>query len=149
MRRLSRLLRHWRSSKKTGQRLIPASDLERIERSIYDSQTLNRFHVKVVIEVALSTHAVLRRISTRSRACAIFAQRHPHQDVDYRQIVIYINLADRRVEIINDPATTQLLADAQWRAACDLITRGFASGDAITGILGALHLLATSLENMS
>ena len=147
MQRLHRLLRHLRSTKKQAQQVFSASAIEQVEHIIHASPLLNRFHVKLAIEVALPMHVVLRKKSARDRACALFARHHPMHDVDYRHTFIYINLADHRVEIINDPVTTQLLAGEQWDTVCKHITDGFIGGDPVRGITHALHTLSTMLES--
>ena len=147
MQRLHRLLQHWRSTKKQAREIFSASALEHVEHILHHSPPLHRFNVKLAIEVALPAHAVLRKTSARARACTLFARHHPMQDVNHRHTLIYINLADRRVEIINDPLTTQLLAADQWDTVCRHITDGFKNGDPVSGISHALNNLAAMLES--
>ena len=151
---LLRLLRHWRLSKKHGPVLFPTDTLLHFHRLIEAGAPRHRAYLKLAIEVALPTRAVLSRTSARARACALFAQHcavdksECNQDCnpEYSHILIYINLADRQVEIVADTAAAQCLSAGQWGLLCDTITQGFSVGKPDQGVDSALRELNGLLE---
>lgn len=143
---LRRLLKHWRISKKHGIALFPPSVLEHFHRLIEEGVHRHRAHLKLAIEVALPTEAILRNTSTRNRARAIFQQHRTTDGTDRSHLLIYINLADRRVEIVADSAVAQALSAEQWHFLCNQITHGFSTGDPGNGVDSALNELNTLLE---
>lgn len=143
---LPRLLQHWRFTPSHGRRLFPASALRRFDSIIAEGAPRHRAHLKLAIEVALPTRLILRDISTRSRACALLSQHGWHDAADHCHILIYINLADRQVEIVTDAAAASALIAAQWHGVCDRITQGFSVGEPGSGIDAALNELNALLE---
>lgn len=141
-----RLLKHWRASKKQGCRLFPASALDHFNSIIEDGALRHRVHLKLAIEVALPTQAILRNTSARNRACAIFNRHCNMIGTGRNQVLIYINLADRQVEIVADSGAAQMLTSEQWQSLCDHISQGFLAGDPGSGIGNALKEFNTLLE---
>ncbi len=149
MRVLLRLLRHWRVSKNQGRRLFPASRLGQFHSILEGGMPRHQIRVRLAIEAALPTSDILRSTSARSRACKILARHYMANEVDRGHILIYINLADRQVEIVSQPGMTPTLTAAQWRGLCDHITGGFSAGDPGNGIVNALEELNALLEQAS
>jgi uncharacterized membrane protein len=141
-----RLLQHWRTSKKQGYRLFPANALEHFHSIIEDGAQRHRAYLKLAIEVALPTRVILRNTSARHRACTIFNRHCTGADPERNHILIYINLADRQVEIVTDPRVARILTSEQWQLLCHHITHGFSTGDPSGGIDSALNELNALLE---
>ena len=55
--------------------------------------------------------------------------------------MIYINLADRRVEIITDRTVGRLLNAKDWDAVCQTMTRGFALGNFSDSAVDGIKLM--------
>jgi uncharacterized membrane protein len=56
-------------------------------------------------------------------------------------ILVYVNLADRKVEIIADRGVTKVLTKQEWQEICRTMTRGFSQGDFHGSTLAALEQL--------
>ena len=146
MHTLHRLLRHWYLSNRHGYRLFSPNALQRFDTILQDGMQRHQARLRLVIEVALPTRAVLRNISARTRAGIVFAQHHAMHDSASCNVLIYINLADRKVEIIADAAAGHQLSEEPWGQLCDQITGGFIRGDPTDGIANALHGLNAHLQ---
>ena len=68
-------------------------------------------------------------MSARERARELFAQYGIWDTEENCGILVYIDLADHKVEIIADRAVNRLLATADWQAVCRTMTEGYARGD--------------------
>ncbi len=56
-------------------------------------------------------------------------------------VLVYINLADHKVEIIADRASGRALQPGDWQAVCRTMTEGFAQGRYEQSVLAALDML--------
>lgn len=146
MTRLRRLLHHWRSSKRQGCKLFPANALDRFQSIIEEGTHRHRAQLKLAIEVAMPARAILSNASARSRACTILELHRTVDETECSHVLIYINLADRKVECVADAAVTQALTAEQWNHLCRHITNGFSSGDPCNGIENALKQFNTFME---
>ena len=134
-----RLLRRWYTSNKHGRRLFPAEVLCQFDGILCEGTQQHRAGLGLAIEVALPTRALLHRISSRARANALFQQHQGLRDDAPCNVLIYINLADRKVEIITDKPLESSQDAAPWRFLCDQISAGFMQGDPVNAITQALH----------
>lgn len=139
MHTLHRLLRHWYLSNGHGHRLFSAKALQRFDIILKEGLQQHQARLRLVIEVALPASAVLSKVSARTRAGIVFSQHCTAPDSVSHNVLIYINLADRKVEIITVAPAVQPNSVEPWRLVCDQITAGFVSGDPIESIANALH----------
>ena len=143
---LRRLLRHWRTPRATGTRTFPPATLRDIKNLIDSGATMHRAHLHVAIETNLPMTAILRRDSSRQRACRLFSTHHLWDTTERTGVLIYLNLADRQVEIVADHGVSSVLNSAQWSDLCHQITQGFADGRFHIAMLDALQTLNLALQ---
>ena len=53
-------------------------------------------------------------------------------------MLIYVNLAERKVDIVADRGIDRKIDAATWQSVCDTMTRGFAGGDYQGATLAAI-----------
>jgi uncharacterized membrane protein len=59
-------------------------------------------------------------------------------------VLVYVNLADHKVEIVADRGVGKAIASKEWQAICRTMTQGFSEGsyhDSTLAALGQLHAL--------
>lgn len=138
----SRLLRHLTTTTASGKRAFPVATLKAIEEVIRQGERDHRAEIKLVIEAALSPIDVIHKVSARDRAKELFSHYRVWDTEGNSGILVYINLADHKVEIIADRAVDRALTPDEWREICALMTRGFRKGifhDSMTGAITALN----------
>lgn len=138
MHRFTRLLRHLRHTRATARRMFPPATLQAIRSCIDDGEIRHRAEVRVVIEAALPMDMVVRAEHARARAHALFSLYRLWDTEENSGVLVYINLADRRVEIVPDRAVGRALKKADWEAICQAMTLSFAEGNFHDGVLQAL-----------
>lgn len=145
MKTMSRLFRHLCTTKAAGRRAFPAPALKAIQAAIAKGEALHRAEVRLIVEPALGAASVLRGLSSRERARELFAQYRIWDTEENNGVLVYINLADHKVEIITDRAVGRVLKAADWQAVCRSMTQGFARGEfgdsAVAGLLQMNELL--------
>jgi uncharacterized membrane protein len=146
MKTLSRLFRHFAMTTASGRRAFPEATLKAIEDAIAEGERRHRAEVRVVIEPALSTQAVLNGMSPRERARELFAAYGVWDTEENCGVLVYINLADHQVEIVADRGVGHTVAAADWEAACRTMTQGFARDDYHNSTLAALAQLNALLQ---
>ena len=127
--KLQRALRHWRSTRAAARRAFPEATLDAIAAAIALGERSHRGEVRLVVERALPLSAAWSGVSNRQRAIALFADYGIWDTEDNCGVLIYVNLADRKVDIVADRGIDRKIDAATWQAVCDTMTRGFARGD--------------------
>jgi uncharacterized membrane protein len=139
-----RWLRHLfaRSARAT----YPAAALKRISAAVAEGELRHSGEVCFAVEAALELPALWARQDARARAHQVFAQLRVWDTAANNGVLIYLLLADHRIEIVADRGLAGLVSEAQWRAVCermeDRLRAGDAEGGAIEGIRAVSDLLA-------
>jgi uncharacterized membrane protein len=136
--KFARALRHLRSSRGAAARAFPETTLSAIAAAIALGERSHRGEVRLVVEKALPVSAAWSGVSNRQRAIALFADYGIWDTEDNCGVLIYVNLADRKVDIVADRGIDRKIDAATWQAVCDTMTRGFAHGDYHAATLAAV-----------
>jgi uncharacterized membrane protein len=125
---MQRTLRHLLSTRTEAARVFPPATLEAIAEAITAGEQTHRGEVRLVVEKSLPLSAVWDGISNRQRALALFADYGIWDTEDNCGVLIYVNLADRKVDIVADRGINLRIEPATWQAVCNTLTAGFAQG---------------------
>jgi uncharacterized membrane protein len=136
--RLSRALRHVRSTASAARRAFPPATLKAITEAITAGEQTHRGEVRLIVEKALPLGLVWDGISNRQRALAMFAQYGMWDTEEHCGVLVYVNLADRKVEIVADRGIDRKIDAATWRQVCDTLTAGYARGEFHDSTLAAI-----------
>ncbi len=145
MTRLLRLWRHLSSSRRSARRLFPHTTLQAIQASIADGESRHRAEVRVVIEAALPLASVWQGHGARARAHELFSHYRLWDTEDNSGVLVYLNLADHKIEIVPDRSVGRALKPADWQSICATMSAGFARAAYHDSVLAALTQLHTLL----
>lgn len=146
MRTLSRLIKHLCTTTADVRRAFPPATLKAIEDAINEGETRHRAEVRVVVEPALNTQAVLSGMSARERARELFAHYGVWDTEENCGVLVYVNLADHQVEIVADRGVGRVIGAKDWHAICRTMTQGFARGAYHDSVITALVELNALLQ---
>jgi uncharacterized membrane protein len=141
-----RLWRHLVTTKHTARRLFPAASLQAIQSAIAAGEVTHRAEVRVIIEAALPLAFVLQGGTARRRAVELFTHYRVWDTEENCGLLLYINLADHKVEIVADRGVDRAVGKKDWQAVCQTVTSGFSAGvyhDSVPAALVQLNLLLT------
>ena len=127
--RMSRALRHWKTSAADGRRAFPQETLAAIAGAITAGEQTHRSELRLIVEASIPYHAIWDDVTTRQRALALFAEHGVWDTEDNCGVLIYVNLAEHKVEIVADRNVNRKIDSATWQAVCRTMTEGFASGN--------------------
>jgi uncharacterized membrane protein len=143
--RLARLLRHLAGTQAAARRAFPSATLKAIQASIGAGEKRHRAQVRLIVEAALSAGAVWRRESSRQRAHELFSHYRVWDTEENCGVLVYVNLADHKVEIVADRGANRVVTRHQWQQVCAAMTAGYARGDYHASTLQALAMLHDAL----
>jgi uncharacterized membrane protein len=126
--RLARALRHVRTSAADGRRAFPQETLAAIALAITAGEQTHRSELRLIVEASMPFDAIWAGVSNRQRALALFAEHGVWDTEDNCGVLIYINLAERAVDIVADRNVDRRIDSATWQAVCATMTAGFARG---------------------
>ncbi len=142
---LHRFFRHWAAGTRFASRPFPPGALERIEAAIAQAERRYEGEICFVIENALDWRRLLRGMTSRERACELFAQLGIWDTEKNNGVLLYVLVADRSIEIVADRAIHQTAGEAEWKTICSGMEGEFAKGRFLEGSLAAIQAVAAHL----
>ena len=125
---------------------FPRPVLSAIERAIATQEKRHRGELRFVVEGGLPLAPLLSGRTARERAIDVFSRLRVWDTEDNAGVLVYLLLADRRVEIVADRGIHARVGSAAWDAICGEMQSAFAAGrfeaGAILGIEAISDLLA-------
>ncbi len=141
-----RWIRHLLLDELTLRREFPSATLAAIGRAVAAEERRHRGELRVVIEGGLPLPALVFGRSARERAIEHFTRLRVWDTEDNAGVLIYLLLADRRVEIVADRGIHARVGATAWETICGAMQREFAAGryeaGTLTGLAAVSDLLA-------
>ena len=122
----------------------PADCLQRIAAAIAASEARHTGEVRFAVESALHPRAVLAGMQARDRAHEVFAQLRVWDTRANNGVLLYLLLADHRIEIVADRGFDGLVSAEQWRGACLLIEERLKAGEPEAAVLRGVEALSAA-----
>jgi uncharacterized membrane protein len=140
---LQRTMQHLFTPHWVALRAFPAATLAKIEQAIKASERAHRGEIRFAIEAALSLREL--RLSTRQRARQVFAELGVWDTEENSGVLIYVQLVDRRIEIVADRGIAAKVLQAEWDAICRTMERSFKAGRFADGAHEAIQAVTAIL----
>lgn len=142
---IKRLFRHLLQPPWLVRRAFSPAVMSRIEETVKQSERLHRGELRVVIEASLDFGPLLRGQSPRARACEVFAQTGVWDTAANSGVLLYINHADRDIEIVADRGISRHVAPAQWQQIVQRMGSAFRAGRHEEGLIEAVDAVTAVL----
>ena len=126
-------------------RAFPRATLEAIARAVARQEKRHRGELRVAIEGGLPLQVLVARRGARERALELFARLRVWDTEDNAGVLIYLLLADRRVEIVADRGIHARVGDTAWETICGAMQQEFAAGRFEAGTLAGLSAVSDLL----
>ena len=144
--RLLRAVRHLLAPDWFVLRRFPRATLDRVQQAVADSERLHRGEIRFAVEAGLAPLDLLRSVSARDRAVAAFARLGVWDTEENCGVLVYVQMFDRRIEIVADRGIAARVPQAEWEAVCRGMEAAFRDDRYEQGALDAIarvtHLLA-------
>ncbi|MDC8757362.1 TPM domain-containing protein [Janthinobacterium fluminis] len=126
--RCRRALPHLRSTAAAARAAFPDASLHAIEQAIAQGEQTHTAEIRLILEASLGIGDIFRDVGNRQRALTLFAQYGVWDTEENCGVLIYVNLAERQVDIVADRNVGRRIAPAEWQAICQTMTQGYAGG---------------------
>jgi uncharacterized membrane protein len=140
---VKRLLRHLFAPSASVR--FPPDSLKRIADAVAAGERGHRGEVCFAVEAALPWTDVLRGVQARAQAEAAFARLRVWDTAANNGVLLYLLLADHRIEIVADRGLRGLVGDEQWRGVCQLMEERLRAGDAEAAVLRGVEAVSALL----
>ena len=142
IRRITRHLveHHWRARSVFTPRV-----LDDIEQAIKAGEATHCGQLRFVVEGALDGRPLFRNQPARERALDIFSHLRIWDTAHNNGVLIYLLLADRKVEIVADRGIDAKVGAAGWQAICRDMEVAFRSGQFKAGVVKGIAAVSREL----
>ena len=131
---------HWRA-----RRIFTRSVRARIEQAITAGEATHAGQVRFVVEGALDGAPLFRDQSARARALDVFAHLRIWDTEHNNGVLIYLLLADRKVEIIADRGIDARVGETGWQNICRDLEAEFRRGQFEAGAIKGIEAVSREL----
>ena len=142
---LPRILRHLFMTAWQVQRAFPAKTLQAIEAAIRSSESTHEGELRFVIEGALDGTQLWKGQTSRERAIDLFGSLRVWDTEHNNGVLIYVLLADRRVEIVADRGIHACCGAPLWTSVCRVMEGHFAKGEFEAGAMLGIQAITGQL----
>lgn len=129
-----------------ARRLFPRESLRRIAAAIAASEARHTGEIRFAVESALHPRAVLAGMQARDRACEVFAQLRVWDTRANNGVLLYLLLAEHRIEIVADRGFDGRVGAGHWREVCRLMEERLKAGEPEAAVLRGVEALSALLE---
>jgi uncharacterized membrane protein len=122
--------------------------LKRIEVAVATSELTHTAEVRVAVEASLTLRELIAGKNPRARAIEAFSLLRVWDTQQNNGVLIYINVADRAVEIVADRGLSSALPDRYWKSLCSEMTKGFKQDRFEESLLQCVRELSQELSRL-
>ena len=141
---VSRVLRHLLLPSWLARRAFPPAALKQIEAAIKDSEHRHRGEIRFAVEGSLSLRELGR--TARERAREVFAELDVWDTEENTGVLVYVQLVDRRIEIVADRGIAARVSQHEWDAVCRAMESAYRDKRYLEGALAAIDAVTRILE---
>ena len=142
---IKRILRHLLPPPWLARRAFSPAVMGRIEDAVKQSERLHRGELRVAVEASMDLGPLLRKQSPRARACEVFAELGVWDTAGNSGVLLYINWADRDIEIVADRGISAQVRQEQWEVICRNMEQAFREDRFEAGLLEGIRQLTDLL----
>jgi len=143
---LARIFRHLAFTRWQLRRAYPPATLDAVEQAIHESEGRRRGEIRFVVEGALHGRALLAGQSARERAIELFSLLRVWDTEANNGVLIYVLLADRRLEIVADRGIHARATPGLWNSIARAMEHALGRGQFEVAALDAVRAVSDCLE---
>lgn len=151
MARLQRLLANLCEGWFQLHRRFPAGLLDEIATAVAEGERIHLGEVRLAVESRLTPQAVLAGLDAPARARQLFGQLGIWDTEHNTGVLIYVLLAEHRIEIVADRGIARHVSPDEWTDVCDHMRDAYARGQwregSLQGIADVHALLQRHFPN--
>ena len=135
---IARLAKHLIAPHWIVNRKFPRRTLDAIAAAIKTSEMTHDGELRFAVEAGLHPAPLWHGLTPRQRAQELFATLNVWDTAHNSGVLIYVQLVDRRIEIVADRGISAKVAQSEWDAICRRMEDAFKAGRFEEGAVGAI-----------
>jgi hypothetical protein len=143
---IARIFKHLITPGWLARRHFRYADREVIRAAVASSEGAHRGELRIAIEGPLPLRALFRCQTARQRAADLFDRLGVGNTEEATGILIYVQLVDRRVEILADKGIDARVPQVEWEGICRELEVAFSEGAWRRGVLEAVDRASQLLQ---
>ncbi len=143
--KIKRIGKHLIEHRWRARRIFTPNVLDRIQQATKAGEATHSGQLRFVVEGALDGSPLLRDQTARERALDIFAHLRIWDTEHNNGVLIYLLLADRKVEIIADRGIDARVGAGGWQDICRAMEMDFRAGRFETGAINGIEAVSREL----
>jgi len=117
-----------------------------IAAAIRESETLHMGELRFVVEAGLDWPDLISGLTSRERALQVFSQLRIWDTEHNSGVLIYLLLAEHKVEIVADRGINSRVGHAAWINICQDMEKQFHTGNFEAGVLVGVSAITALLQ---
>ncbi len=146
MKKLVRIFKHLLANRLQVTRRLPRRSMHAIETAIAASESQHRGELRFVVEAGLDWPELFSGTSARKRALDVFSHLRIWDTEHNSGVLIYLLLADNKVEILADRGINARVNQQEWTSICQDMESKLRMGDFERGALIGIHAITSLLK---
>ncbi len=118
---------------------FPPASLHKIEASIHQSENQHSGEIRFAVESSLGFFQLLQGTPCFNRAVDVFSELRIWDTEQNNGVLIFLLLADRKVEIIADRGLNNEIAESEWQHICQLMENSFRKHEFEAGVIKGVN----------
>jgi uncharacterized membrane protein len=146
MNRWLRILKHRWLDESDARRALGSAALGRLRDRVAASELTHSGEIRVCVEAGLPLSYLWRGATARERAVTQFGKLRVWDTEHNNGVLIYLLLAERRIEVVADRGLSRRVGAAQWQAIAHGMGSAFRDRRFEEGLNAAIDTVTASLQ---
>jgi uncharacterized membrane protein len=146
MNKWQRILKHRLLDETDARRALSAAALQRLQSRVASSERGHSGEIRICVEASLPLSYLWRHATARQRAVTMFGKLRVWDTEHNNGVLIYLLLAEHRIEIVADRGLNRHVSAAQWQALTDNMAAAFKAGRYEAGLNEAVDAVGALLD---
>ncbi len=138
MNKLARIIKHRWLDERDLARALDDATLARIEARVAASEKRHSGEIRVCAEAGLPLSYLWRGATARERAVTMFGKLRVWDTAYNNGVLIYLLLAEHRIEIVADRGLNERVSPSQWQEVMQRMRASFRQGQFEAGLNDAI-----------
>lgn len=143
--KLTRILKHLLAPQWLARRAFPREAMRAIEAAVANAEQRHLGELRFVVEAGLPIDDLWRELSARDRAVEVFSRLRVWDTQHNSGVLVYVQLIDRRVEIVADRGISAKVDQSTWDDICRGMEAAFRDRAYVRGALEAVATIGQIL----
>ncbi|MBH2017879.1 MAG: TPM domain-containing protein [Burkholderiales bacterium] len=146
MNTLTRWLTHLWLDASDVRRALPDAACARLEDAVRQSEARHLGELRLCVEAGLDAARLWRSQTPRQRAIELFSQLRVWDTAQNNGVLVYLLLAEHRIEIVADRGLSERVAPQTWQHLADRLGEALAAGRTEAGLSQAIAEVGELLQ---